>query len=140
MSDLACVVYVSSAARAMSDQELDAILVESRANNETAGITGMLLYADGNFAQALEGPAEALDRLLVRLAADPRHQGIITVARLPIEARRFAGWSMGFRRVRATPEEIADSFRGLRDPLTGEGTADSFAHRLLELFRSTNPS
>ena len=74
-------VYISSAVRLMTDAELVSLLRQCRANNEKAGITGMLLYKGGNFMQALEGPEEDVDRLQRRIETDPRHTGIITLSR-----------------------------------------------------------
>ncbi len=55
-------VYVSSAVRPFSRVDLDDLLATSRANNARVGITGMLLYKDGNFMQVLEGDEEAVRR------------------------------------------------------------------------------
>ena len=51
--------YVSSAVRKLDDHELLEVLRVARKNNERLGVTGMLLYHDGNFMQILE----ALPRL-----------------------------------------------------------------------------
>lgn len=50
-----------------------------RTNNERAGITGMLLYKDGNFMQLLEGEKEAVLRLHKNIIVDPRHKGFLTL-------------------------------------------------------------
>ncbi len=47
--------YVSSAVRPFAEDELADLLAVSRQNNARLGITGMLLYKDGNFMQVLEG-------------------------------------------------------------------------------------
>lgn len=69
----------------------------SRRHNATAGITGMLLYKDGNFIQALEGPEAEVRALYRRIHADTRHRGILELLDEPIATRRFEHWSMGFR-------------------------------------------
>jgi hypothetical protein len=57
-------VYVSAAVTWFSEAELRALLTGARFRNENADITGMLLYKDGNFMQALEGSeAAVLDRI-----------------------------------------------------------------------------
>ena len=53
-----CLIYASSATKAMSQDELKALLAKARTNNQRDNITGMLLYNDGNFLQVLEGEAE----------------------------------------------------------------------------------
>ena len=89
-------VYVSAAVTWFSEAELRALLMRSRATNAAAGITGMLLYKDGNFMQVLEGEESAVLTLQARIAADPRHRGMVTIDSGPLAARQFADWSMGF--------------------------------------------
>ncbi|CBQ67585.1 conserved hypothetical protein [Sporisorium reilianum SRZ2] len=92
------VVYTSSArSRSLSLDEVKSILRASRLNNTSQGITGLLLYRDGSFAQFLEGPADAVDALYDKIERDPRHHGVIRVLRQSVTKRDFREWSMGFR-------------------------------------------
>jgi len=86
-------VYISSAAQAFAEADLVALLERSRRSNEAVGITGLLLYRDGNFMQVLEGEEEAV----VATHARTRHRGLITLLQEPIKKRAFGEWSMGFR-------------------------------------------
>lgn len=101
------VIYTSAATRAAPD--LETILEASRRNNEAAGLTGVLLFAEGNFIQALEGPREALDATYDRILDDPRHRTIIELYRAPISARNFPDWSMGCRKL-LTPRAPGAAF------------------------------
>ena len=92
-------VYVSSAIRKYNDAELDEILNSSVRHNQQQNITGMLLYADGNFIQVLEGESEAVEETFGRITKDPRHQSIYVLLREAIHTRSFNRWAMGFRRV-----------------------------------------
>lgn len=135
------VVYVSSAVERFAQDELDEILEASRRNNRRDGITGMLLYADGNFMQAVEGPEEAIERLFARLELDPRHRDVIVIGRFPITEREFGQWAMGFRRLR--PDEAmaaGDAIADLRKPIAdlSQSRSESIARRLLERFREGN--
>ena len=94
---LFCLVYVSSATELFSNDDLVALLSVSRRNNARDGITGMLLYRQGNFMQVLEGEEEKVHALHHRIQNDGRHHGLITMLQQPIAARQFGGWSMGFR-------------------------------------------
>lgn len=101
-------IYASSATQAFSREDLLALLAKSRDNNARLGITGMLLYKDGNFIQALEGEEKAVVALYERIAADPRHTQLLPLLRGRQETRQFPEWSMGFRdlnspEVRQTP-------------------------------------
>ncbi len=75
------------------------ILAVSQRNNRRDGISGALTYSDGVFFQVVEGYPEDLDRLLRRLADDPRHSGITVVHRAPVAGRLFGEWSMTAPRI-----------------------------------------
>lgn len=94
-------IYVSSATRLLEGADLARILEGSAARNAASGITGMLLYADGSFMQALEGEAPDVQTVFARIERDPRHTGVIVLEHAPIATRSFARWSMGFRRLHA---------------------------------------
>lgn len=81
----------------MSLDEVKSILRASRINNTSKGITGLLLYRDGSFAQFLEGPADAVDALYDKIERDPRHHGVIRVLRQSVTKRDFREWTMAFR-------------------------------------------
>jgi hypothetical protein len=51
---LTSIVYSSSAVKPFSEEELVALLQQSRQNNERLAITGMLLYKDLGFMQVIE--------------------------------------------------------------------------------------
>jgi len=57
-TDLCQLFYIS---RSLSTpQDVEAILVSSRRQNLRRGVTGILLFSGGHFAQLLEGSAQAL--------------------------------------------------------------------------------
>src|SRR5262245_15769712 len=96
---LITLVYVSSAAAPMNDDQLKALLATSRENNESDRITGMLLYRRELFPQAIEGEDEQIHRLYDRIRRDPRHHSVMCLEVAPIERRIFSNWTMGFNRV-----------------------------------------
>jgi hypothetical protein len=90
-------VYVSTAVARPTEAELEALLDEARGRNLEAGITGLLLYNDGNFVQAIEGPPAAIERLWQSLQRDPRHRGITVILDQEDHEREFGQWAMAFR-------------------------------------------
>ena len=88
--------YVSSATAFLKPDELLALLNTARANNVALGLTGMLLYKDGNFMQVLEGEEAPLRQLYRKIEKDRRHAGLIKLLDHPIETRQFPSWSMAF--------------------------------------------
>ncbi len=98
-------VYVSSASRLLSDDELVDLLRTSRENNARDGITGMLLYRGGNFMQAFEGPEGAVRALEARIRQDPRHRDIHGLLDGAVAVRQFPNWTMGFANVERMTEQ-----------------------------------
>ncbi|WP_200372634.1 BLUF domain-containing protein [Thiocystis violacea] len=94
-------IYVSTASKALSREELERILDSSIRHNALRNVTGMLLYANGTFMQALEGEEAAVDETYARILQDPRHTAIVMLHDGPLAARRFDDWSMGFRQLAA---------------------------------------
>jgi FAD-dependent sensor of blue light len=90
-------VYASSALLPFTKPELQALLEQARAKNAKLGLTGMLLYKDGNFMQVLEGDQKAVTDLAAIIERDPRHKGVLILLRGTSEERLFPDWSMGFR-------------------------------------------
>jgi hypothetical protein len=90
-------VYVSSAVKLFSSSELLDLLAKSKAYNTKVGITGMLLYKDGNIMQAIEGEEQAVKTLYAKIQCDRRHRGIITLLQGLQPERQFPNWSMGFK-------------------------------------------
>lgn len=131
--------YVSSATELFTTPQLTNLLERSREANERAGISGMLLYKDGNFMQTVEGPAAAVEDLEARLASDPRHRGMLVLLRGERQQREFDGWSMGFRDLGAA-DDLA-GVEGYSEFLDTPLTADAFgddpdaSQRLLLAFK-----
>ena len=89
-------IYVSSAVKLMSDDELIALLEQSREKNLDLGVTGMLLYKSGNFMQMLEGEKDTVLGLYETIRRDDRHRNVINIIGDAIKHRNFEHWSMGF--------------------------------------------
>lgn len=138
--ELITLVYVSSAVRSFKDSDLVDILRFSRESNAKKGITGLLLFNDGNFMQILEGDAQVVDDLHLKITNDHRHTGIVTLLRRPIQNRNFSEWKMGFKDIGTLNEEeklgLSDYLdRPLNDP---KYVSDSnLAYILLETFKNT---
>lgn len=106
-ANLYSLVYVSSATNLFHEEDLRELLERSRKNNDSLGITGMLLYKDGNFIQAVEGPKTNVLMLEETITADERHRNLSVLLRETVTERSFPGWSMGFRNsVPLTVEEL----------------------------------
>lgn len=89
-------IYRSQASRAVHEVTLPPLLRKARLHNERTRLGGLLLYANGEFMQVLEGPEPALSQLYARIQADPRHFAVRTLAYGPIAERAFSEWRMAY--------------------------------------------
>lgn len=132
------ITYASSATEPFSDEALKALLIKARDNNSKLGITGLLLYKDGNFMQSVEGPESAVYELYKKIIADPRHNKILKLLEYEITERSFSTWEMGFRNL-SDPDvkEIPGYSEFLQTPLTSPffQTNPTKAQKLLLMFR-----
>ena len=111
-------IYVSTATADLTPEDLAALGEAAAAANAARGITGMLAFNGEHFMQLLEGQDAAVDALLARIAADPRHRDLVVIRRDVRPAREVPYWSM----------------RAFLTPLSGAGSATEFAARLPETF------
>jgi Sensors of blue-light using FAD len=107
---LVSLVYVSSSIQQLTGDEILDILRTARQKNERMDITGMLLYKDGNFMQALEGPRAQIENLMGSIGRDRRHRGLIQLVNKPIPDRQFAKWSMAFTDLDQLSAKDADAY------------------------------
>jgi hypothetical protein len=133
-------LYASSASSNLSKEDLLEILVTSRQNNERLGITGLLLYKDGNIMQALEGERTAVEQVYAKIVQDPRHHGLLKLLARDIERREFGEWSMGFRDLNAAASQDVPGYSEfLNTPLTDPRLTSnpSLCYKLLLSFKRT---
>jgi hypothetical protein len=90
-------LYASRAVPAVDQEELLAILKQSKANNAKNGITGALCLCTQEriFVQVLEGSRGVVNEVYRRIAGDQRHADVVLLQYEEIDERRFAGWAMG---------------------------------------------
>ncbi len=88
-------LYASRLETKLTPTLLSEVLEQSRRNNPSRGITGLLCYTQDVFVQVLEGGREEVSGLLARLMQDSRHKDVTILLFEEIDERRFSGWSMG---------------------------------------------
>ena len=128
------VIYSSAAVAPFSESELTELLVAARVNNGRLGVTGILLYHEGSFLQALEGDELVLKSLYEKIGKDKRHHRLVTLLRRQVDARHFDQWQMGFASMNGLPKNVpgfSDYLRFRGDPIESANAAA----RLLAAFR-----
>lgn len=90
-------IYISSAPRWPSEEDLAELLVQARTRNLAQHITGLLLYHNATYIQVLEGEEKDVHEIYASIKKDKRNVGNIVILEEEITSRDFPNWSMGFR-------------------------------------------
>jgi hypothetical protein len=90
------IVYISEYAGTLEDvdRQLANIRETSKRFNQDNQISGVLFFLNNRFMQVLEGETKALEKLLEKIEADPRHTRLTYLLRVPISERQLADWNM----------------------------------------------
>lgn len=99
-------LYRSYARDGLLADQVFAIIESSARDNPARDLTGFLIYAQDQFIQFLEGPAESIDLLMADRAADRRHRDLEVLCRQPASRRLLPAWRM--QRVDFRPGKIAE--------------------------------
>ncbi|WP_281543618.1 BLUF domain-containing protein [Grimontia sp. SpTr1] len=132
-------IYASSATVEFTESKLMQLLGKSRQNNGQLAVSGLLLYAKGNFFQVLEGEEHNVDKLYQKIEQDDRHNRVVVLDRSEIKKRAFPDWSMGFRNLETFDKS---QLRGYNDFLDRDLSAEEFGEMgdeivgLIDHFRS----
>lgn len=86
------ICYVSTASKDLEEKEIKEILDYSAQFNNQHDIRGILLYAEGNFFEILEGEKELVEEVFEDIQKDPRHKNIIQVVGKNLKQGAFDGF------------------------------------------------
>ena len=88
------IIYKSRSVTPLNWDIVRGITSASEANDETHGVTGILLASRTHYLQALEGNFEDVNAVFRRIARDDRHTELSLVGFSVVDARLFGGWGM----------------------------------------------
>ena len=77
-------------------EDINNILVISKAFNSSNNITGCLIYTKSIFMQVLEGEKKVVDRLYRRIEKDKRHFNVQLMHTADTDKRVFPKWAMAY--------------------------------------------
>ena len=130
------IAYASCTRGLLTSEGIMDILKVSRENNKRRGITGMLLYKNGNVLQVIEGAAKAVRELFDVLTEDERHYGVLKLYEREIEEREFPEWVMGFSDLNEGEARHLEGFSEFLDPQFDiQNLKPSSAMKLLSTFK-----
>lgn len=90
------IVYSSkfTGSSSSATEVLDQIVAAAEERNRDAGISGILLFQNGYFLQALEGDEIIVRSVFQKIQSDRRHSELVLHADQSIASRSFYNWSM----------------------------------------------
>jgi len=91
---LYALIYVSKASQNMTKTELKLLQKQTVNNNLDSGISGCLLYREGEFMQLIEGQRQQVLALYNRIKDDCRHIDCKLILEAPVSNRAFRDWGM----------------------------------------------
>lgn len=93
-SALHFLIYVSRSRDCLTQDEVLQLLRPFQHHNRRNGISGCLIYKDGEFMQLIEGNKETVLALRDRIRADTRHDNFRIVAEGVLHQRTFTDWGL----------------------------------------------
>ena len=88
-------LYCSELAPDMAADAVGTIVAQARVRNEAHCITGLLVFDGLRFCQHFEGPPDAAQALMDRIARDPRHTGVRVAYAGELAGRRYSSFRLG---------------------------------------------
>lgn len=99
-TNLEQLIYTSKVAKDLDAGDLFKLVEKALYKNAKIGITGLLVFANGRFFQAIEGESMTVTKLMATIERDDRHDSIVYVMRHTIPERQFLRWRMRRMQVR----------------------------------------
>jgi hypothetical protein len=116
MKKLVQLLYTSKIVTLSSFQEqIKAILNKARESNKQNGVTGILMYRNGEFLQLLEGEQVNVYYTFKKIRDDERHKEVVVLFDSEAKKRVFGNWSMAFKEDGAGTPELKQSLTNLVD-------------------------
>lgn len=82
-------IYASKVKEGLSRDDVSSILETAKKNNPKHGVTGVLIFSDKYFLQALEGGREKVNIIYHKILNDDRHYDPVLIDYAEVDERMF---------------------------------------------------
>lgn len=106
-------MYMSTAVKDFTDNELEELLEKSRENNSKKKVSGLLIIKGRTFIQCLEGDEKEVLNIYSKIEKDERHKDLIELIEEDAEERYFPDWDMGYKNIRNLTNIESDKLKDL---------------------------
>lgn len=104
MNTIYTICYVSKVTTGLVATALEELFTYSTTFNNSNGIKGILLMANGNFFQVLEGEKQTVINLYEKIKLDHRHESIYEVFHKPVQKAVFKDYNSTFNTIKTWDE------------------------------------
>ena len=88
--------YLSSASDQLKDEDIQALMTETRAFNNANNIKGVLIYSDKTFFQIIEGEYDRVKSLFRKILKDSRHHAVLKILERKSIKRQYVRFTNNF--------------------------------------------
>ncbi len=88
--------YVSTVNPGLSNIDINELMEYVKVHNNATGLTGILIYSEGNFFQVLEGEMDIVKMMFERIKKDSRHYNVIKMLDKEIDNYSFSEYHSSF--------------------------------------------
>lgn len=114
-TNMLAAMYISQSR--IDRSQVDELVSASLSNNYKSGITGGMIFTGRLFAQIIEGPADAVNDLIDKIAMDDRHSGFKILVKEAVDERAYRDWNMGYVILPFADQAITPLFEDSYSPL-----------------------
>ena len=94
LTALRTLAYVSSATRQLGEEDLLCLAYAAQRFNTSVGVTGLLVFNCGEFAQVIEGSYDAVAEVFARIQKDDLHHEIRVFVDERVHRKLYSDWAM----------------------------------------------
>lgn len=87
-------IFYCSQSAGMTKSGFDSLVEHAVLRNKERGVYGAIAWDGGLITHIIEGPADMVDDLYRTIRTDPRHTGVVLLARADITASLFCDFGM----------------------------------------------
>lgn len=108
--ELWAMVCVSSAEEILNKEEVEQLLAEARSKQALNGLTGIIIFSDGNVLMLVEGEKDVVQAQFTGILRSPKHHSVMKIADMAIPHRYFEDYPLAFKPIHSEQLKSLDDF------------------------------
>ncbi len=88
--------YISNVSETLTQEGVETVMMETKMNNNSLDIRGILICVDQTFFQIIEGECDSIRSLYKKIEEDDRHYNLIKILETKTEKRRYKRFNSNY--------------------------------------------